>query len=53
MQRFGSSQRQTCALLQLSRTVYLYESAARDQSALAVRIKEIPEVRVHYGAPCV
>jgi putative transposase len=31
MQRFGASQRQTCALLQLSRTVYRYESVARDQ----------------------
>lgn len=51
MQRFGASQRQTCALLQLSRTVYRYESVARDQSALEMRIKEIKEVRVHYGAP--
>lgn len=49
MQRFGASQRQTCALLQLSRTVYRYESVARDQSALEMRIKEITEVRVHYG----
>jgi hypothetical protein len=48
MQRFGASQRQTCALLQLSRTVYRYESVARDQSALEMRIKEITEVRVHY-----
>lgn len=45
MQRFGASQRQTCALLQLSRTVYRYESVARDQSALEMRIKEITEVR--------
>jgi len=37
--------------LQLSRTVYRYESVARDQSALEMRIKEITEVRVHYGAP--
>ena len=51
MQRFGASQRQICALLQLSRTVYRYESVARDQSALEMRIKEITEVRVHYGAP--
>ncbi|AHK68764.1 HTH-like domain protein [Burkholderia pseudomallei MSHR520] len=51
MQRFGASQRQTCALLQLSRTVYRYESVARNQSALEMRIKEITEVRVHYGAP--
>lgn len=39
MQRFGASQRQTCALLQLFRTVYRYESVARDQSALEMRIK--------------
>ncbi|VWD40109.1 transposase [Burkholderia contaminans] len=51
MQRFGASQRQTCALLQLSRTVYRYESVARDQGALEMRIKEITEVWVHYSAP--
>ncbi|WP_425195003.1 hypothetical protein [Paraburkholderia kururiensis] len=51
MQRFGASQRQTYALLQLSRTVYRYESVARDQSALGMRIREITQVRVHYGAP--
>ncbi len=51
MQRFGASQRQTCALLQLSRTVYRHESVARDHSALEMRIKETTEVRRHYGAP--
>jgi len=51
MQRFGASQRRTCALLKLSRTVYRYRSVARDQSALEMRIKEITEVRVHCGAP--
>ena len=51
MQRFGASQRQTCALLQLSRTVYHHDSVARDHSALEMRIKEIMEVRWHYGAP--
>lgn len=53
MQRFGASERQTCALLKLSRTVYRYKSVARDESALEVRIKEVTEVRVHYGALCV
>lgn len=38
-------------MLQLSRTVYRYESVVRDQSALEMRIKEITEVRVQYGAP--
>ena len=51
MQRFGASQRQPRALLQLSRTVSRYELVARDQSALEMRIKEITQVRVHYGAP--
>lgn len=51
MQRFGASQRQTCALLQLSGTVYRHDSVARDHSALEMRIKEIMEVRWHYGAP--
>ena len=36
-------------LLPLSRTVDRYESVARDQSALEMRIQEITEVRVHYG----
>ena len=53
MQRFGASQRQTCVLLNLSRTVYRYKSVARDQTALEMRIKEITEVRVRYGALCV
>lgn len=51
MLRFGASQRKTCALLRLSLTVYHYESLARDQSALEMRIKEITEMRVRYGAP--
>ncbi|KVL40557.1 hypothetical protein WS98_00015 [Burkholderia territorii] len=38
-------------MLQLSRTVYRYESVARDQSAREMRIKEITQLRVHYGAP--
>lgn len=51
MQRFGASQRQTCTLSRFSRTVYRYESIARDQSALEMSIKEIAKVRMHYGAP--
>ncbi|OMR25719.1 transposase [Burkholderia pseudomallei] len=51
VQRFGASQRQTCTLSRFSRTVYRYESIARDQSALEMSIKEIAKVRMHYGAP--
>ncbi|KNA32196.1 transposase [Burkholderia pseudomallei] len=51
VQRFGASQRQTCTLSQFSRTVYRYESIARDQSALEMRIKEIAKVRMRYGVP--
>lgn len=35
--------------MQLSRTVYRYESVAADSSALQMRIKEITQTRVHYG----
>jgi len=49
MKRFGASQRQACAVVQMSRTVYLYRSRARDTTALTLRIKEIAATRVHYG----
>ena len=49
MRRFGASQRQTCELLKLARSVYLYRSQARDAATLVLRIKEITTVRVHYG----
>ena len=35
--------------MQLSRTVYRYQSIAADSSALRMRIKEITQTRVHYG----
>jgi putative transposase len=47
--RYGSSLRQTCAVLGISRSVYLYKSVARDSTALVMRIREIATVRVHYG----
>ncbi|HAX09264.1 MAG TPA: IS3 family transposase [Marinobacter hydrocarbonoclasticus] len=47
--RFGVSQRQACAVLGLSRASYHYKSVARDASALSMRIREITQVRVHYG----
>ena len=47
--RYRASVRQTCALLKLSRTVYVYQSRARDSSVLCMRIKEIAATRVHYG----
>ena len=47
--RFGASQRQACAVLNLARSVYLYRSQARDATPLVMRIKEITAVRVHYG----
>lgn len=49
IKRFGASFRQACAVLQLSRSVYYYQSVAQDQTLLAMRIKEITEVRVRYG----
>lgn len=47
--RHGASERQACAALKLSRSVYYYRSVARDASVLTQRIKEITAVRVHYG----
>lgn len=49
MKRFGASLRQACAVVQMSRSVYLYRSRARDATALTMRIKEITATRVHYG----
>lgn len=49
MVRYGASQRQVCAALKLSRSVYGYRSQARDAKPLVHRIKEITATRVHYG----
>jgi len=49
MMRYGASMRKACAAIGLSRMVYLYRSAERDSAALAMRIKEIAQTRVHYG----
>jgi putative transposase len=49
MARYGASQRQTCAVLNMSRSVYGYRSQARDVKPLVARIKEITATRVHYG----
>lgn len=49
MVRFGASMRKATAVLKLSRSVYLYQSQARDTSVLRLRIKEIAQTRVHYG----
>ena len=47
MDRYGASMRKACAAIQLSRVVYLYQSAARDTTALVMRMKEITQTRVH------
>lgn len=49
MLRYGASQRQVCAALNMSRSVYGYRSQARDVKPLMLRIKEITATRVHYG----
>ncbi len=41
--------RKACAVIQLSRVMYLYQSVARDDTALVMRMKEITHTRVHYG----
>jgi len=38
-------------LFRTSRSLYKYQSVARDSSALLMRIKEIANTRVHYGCP--
>jgi putative transposase len=47
--RYRASLTQTCALFNMSRSLYAYQSVARDSSALVMRIKEIAATRVHYG----
>lgn len=39
MNRFGASMRKACAVIQLSREVYLYQSSARDSTALVMRME--------------
>src|SRR6266511_932041 len=46
MQRYGANQRQACAVLRLSRSVYGYRSRARDARPQVQRIKEIATTRV-------
>ena len=49
IERYRASERQVCQAMQLSRTVYRYQSVATDSTALQMRIKEITQTRVHYG----
>ena len=49
MERFVASMRKACAVIKLSRVVFLYKSNARDNSALVMQMKEITQTRVHYG----
>lgn len=55
--RYRTSLTKTCALFGMSRSLYRYRyryrSAARDSSALLMRIKEITATRVHDGDRCV
>ena len=41
--------RKACAVIQLSRVVYLYRSVARDSTGLVMRMREITRTRLHYG----
>ena len=41
--------RKACAVIGLSRMVYLYQSAGSDNTALVMRMKEITQTRVHYS----
>lgn len=45
--RYGTSERQACAVLQLSRASYRYQSVARDSLALSMKICEINHTWLH------
>ena len=49
IQWYRASMRKARAVIQLSRLVYLYQSTARDNTAMVMRTKEITQTRVHYG----
>ncbi len=49
MNRYVVSRRQACGAVRLPRSVYYYASKAKDSTALVMRIKEITNVRIHYG----
>jgi len=49
MQRFGCSQRKSLRIVGMSCSTYRYESRRCDETALKMRIKEIPDTRLHYG----
>ena len=49
MHSFGSSQRQALRVVRMAASSYLYQSQARDATALRLRIGEITTTRVHYG----
>ena len=49
MQRFGCSQRNALRVVQMSASSFLYKPVKKDELALKLRIKEITQVRVHYG----
>ena len=49
MQRFGCSERNALRVVRMSASSYRYTACRRDATALAARIKEITDVRVHYG----
>jgi putative transposase len=49
MRRFGCSERNALRIVRMSASSYRYVSCRRDASVLTARIKEITDVRVHYG----
>lgn len=43
------ARRHACQLVRLNRSSYYYQSQARDQSALTIRLKDLASARVRYG----
>ncbi len=46
-EHYRTSLTKTCALFGMSRSLYRYQSVARDASALLMRIKEITAMPMH------
>jgi putative transposase len=49
VERFEVSERRGCGLIQIQRSSFRYESQAKDQTPLRLRLKEVAAVRIRFG----
>jgi putative transposase len=49
VESFELSERRACGLIQLQRSSFRYQSQAKDQTALRLRLKEVAGVRIRFG----